>query len=272
MKAIHQLYHPSQPSINYEARDFVSYKEIAPDSLLRPYIYCYWQLATQEKLVDNFVYRVVSDGCIDILFETNRLDNSFITGFSSSYLSYELGQQFNYFGVRFLPAGFPQFFGIPASELTNQFLELHHFLPALSDLIAQNLTSGHDLNQISSFFNGYFLSELKKLQMDIGGDKRVLAAMSEILESRGSVAINQLDVGLSERQMRRLFQFYFGESPKVFSKVVRFQNILRAKPSTESLRKNKIFYDVGYYDQAHFIKEFKHLYGVTPSTAFGRKE
>lgn len=81
---------------------------------------------------------------------------------------------------------------------------------------------------------------------------------------------NDLNTGISSRQLRRLFDFYIGDTAKTFSKVVRFQNILRANPSSQSLRQNKLFFDVGYYDQAHFIKEFKNFYGVTPSKAFGR--
>ena len=72
------------------------------------------------------------------------------------------------------------------------------------------------------------------------------------------------NIGISPRQLRRLFDFYIGSSPKTFSQVIRFQNILNAKPSAESLRKNKLFFDAGYYDQAHFIKEFKTMYGQTP--------
>ena len=79
-----------------------------------------------------------------------------------------------------------------------------------------------------------------------------------------------MNTGVSQRQLRRLFEFYIGDTAKTFAKVVRFQNILRAKPSSQSLRQNKLFFDVGYYDQAHFIKEFKNFYGVTPSKAFGR--
>ena len=75
---------------------------------------------------------------------------------------------------------------------------------------------------------------------------------------------------ISPRQLRRLFEYYIGDSTKTFSKVVRFQNILKAKPSTQSLRENKLFYDTGYFDQAHFIKDFKNFYGVTPGKVFGR--
>jgi len=79
-----------------------------------------------------------------------------------------------------------------------------------------------------------------------------------------------LETGVSARQLRRLFEYYMGDTPKTFSQVVRFQNILRAKPSSQSLRKNKLFFDVGFCDQARFIKNFKNFYGVTSSKAFGR--
>ena len=78
-----------------------------------------------------------------------------------------------------------------------------------------------------------------------------------------------LNTGISPRQLRRLFKYYIGDSAKTFAKVVRFQNILRAKPSKQSLQQNKLFYE-GYYDQAHFIKEFKNFYGVTPGVVYGR--
>ena len=92
-----------------------------------------------------------------------------------------------------------------------------------------------------------------------------------ILKNFGMVDVERdLNTGISARQLRRLFEFYIGDTAKTFSKVVRFQNILKSKPSSQSLRQNKLFFDSGYYDQSHFIKEFKNFYGVTPSKAFGR--
>jgi len=106
----------------------------------------------------------------------------------------------------------------------------------------------------------HFLSEYSKRK--IIADDRVFNALEIILKNRGVVNLKDLNTGLSPRQMRRLFHFYIGDSVKTFSKVVRFQNILQAKPSVQSLRQNKIYYDMGYYDQAHFVKEFKHFMAV----------
>ncbi|MEO0473375.1 MAG: helix-turn-helix domain-containing protein, partial [Bacteroidota bacterium] len=93
-----------------------------------------------------------------------------------------------------------------------------------------------------------------------------------IFTHKGNLDIRHIDTGLSPRQLRRWFHHYYGESPKVFSKVVRFQELLRAKPSAQSLKAHKIYFDHGYYDQAHFIKEFRHFYGKTPNQALAEKE
>jgi len=124
-------------------------------------------------------------------------------------------------------------------------------------------------DMMAALFDQWFLGVLTAVSFD--EDNRLYEAIGIILQQSGVLNVEaDLDTGISPRQLRRLFEFYIGDTPKVFSKVVRFQNILRAKPSTQSLRNNKLFFDVGYYDQAHFIKEFRNFYGVTPSKAFGR--
>ncbi|MEP3387483.1 MAG: helix-turn-helix domain-containing protein [Reichenbachiella sp.] len=265
------LFYPQQPTIAYEARKNISYKEVSPHENLKEYIYCYWRLKTSEKLDSPFIYRVVSDGCVDILFEATSLDRIFITGFSKSFLQYDLGIVFDYIGIRFLPGGFPQLFNISAVELIDQFLDLSEFSPKLSAVIGQSWIKQEGLNHYRSVFDQIFLEIITNGASLITPDSRVINAMIEILKSGGGTDIKSLDVGLSERQLRRVFQFYYGVSPKAFCQVVRFQNILRAKPSMGSLKKSKVFYTLGYYDQAHFIKEFKNFYGVTPTQAFGRQ-
>ena len=117
--------------------------------------------------------------------------------------------------------------------------------------------------------DAYFLEILENSSFD--HDARLYGAIEIILQKSGVVDIeSDLNTGISSRQLRRLFEFYIGDSAKTFSKIVRFQNILKAKPSSQSLRQNKLFFNVGYYDQAHFIKEFRNFYGVTPGKAFGR--
>lgn len=265
---IRGLYVPVQPTVKQSA-ERVTYREFLPDVALQGFIYCYWRLQTTVPLDDPFIYRVVADGCIDIFFELNNPAESFVMGFCKKYTEFPLENSFDYIGVRFLPTMFPQLFKINAAELSNRFENLDVVTPGTARFITSAFETGLPVTEIKHRFDDYFLHLATSI--DFNHDARFYGALSVILQNFGMLNVEKdLDTGLSPRQLRRLFEHYIGDSAKTFSQVVRFQNILRAKPSQQSLRENKLFYDNGYYDQAHFIKEFKNLYGVTPGKAFGR--
>lgn len=265
---IRQLYNPIQPTVKQSA-DNVTYSEFFPNIELQNFIYCYWQLKTTKTLSEQFNYRVVADGCIDIFFELNNPKDSYVMGFCKKFTEFPLDNSFNYIGVRFLPTMFPQLFKVNAKELSNKFEHLDNVIPTTSKFIKNNLNADLSAGEIKNVFDNYFIQLVSSTTFD--SDNRLYEAIQIILKKFGVIAIeHDLNTGISSRQLRRLFEFYIGDTAKTFSNVVRFQNILKAKPSSQSLRQNKLFFDVGYYDQAHFIKEFKNFYGVTPSKAFGR--
>lgn len=256
------MYGPVQPTVKQSA-DHVRYEEALPAPALSNLIYCYWRLQTLAPLNEPFHYRVVADGCIDIFFELNNPAESFVMGFCKQYTEFPLYHTFDYIGIRFFPSIFPQLYKIDASELSDRFESLHTVIPLTADFISNQFNDRQSFDQINETLNTYFLELTSQCEMD--NDKRFYNALNIILNNQGMVHIEkELDTGLSARQLRRLFEYYIGDSAKTFSKVVRFQNILRAKPSKQSLIQNKLFLETGYYDQAHFIKEFKTLYGITP--------
>lgn len=265
---IRTLYNPIQPTVKQSA-DNVSYFEFLPEIKLQPFIFCYWQLKTTHTLSEQFNYRVVADGCIDIYFELNNPIENYVMGFCKMFTEFPLENTFNYVGVRFLPTMFSQLFRINASELSNRFEHLNLVVPHLSEFIKSSFNEKQPQEEIKTLLDNFFLDQIIKTKIE--NDNRLYGAIEIILKNFGVLDVEkELSTGISTRQLRRLFDFYIGDSPKTFSQVVRFQNILKAKPSSQSLRQNKLFFDVGYYDQSHFIKEFKNFYGVTPSKAFGR--
>lgn len=265
---IRRLYRPVQPTVK-QAGQSVSYREVSPDDRLSTFIYCYWELKTKEILQDPFTYRVVADGCIDIFFQLDKPSENFVMGFCKKYTEFSLDNSFHYVGIRFLPTTFPSLFNLNAKELSNRFERLEIVLNETSQYITDNFSASDNFEKIKFKLDTYFINIIAKVNASF--DSRFQNALNVILKNFGVVNVQtDLDVGLSQRQLRRYFEFYIGDTAKTFSQVVRFQNILNAKPSTQSLRHNKIFFDLGYYDQAHFIKEFKNFYGVTPSKAFGR--
>lgn len=265
---IHNLYKPVQPAVKpgHDTRNII-YREVRPDTRLQRFIYCYWQLKTETPLDEPFTYRVVADGCIDIFFDNSNPEENFLMGFSTAYKSFGLGHSFSYTGIRFLPASFPQLFKIDASDLTNRFEYLGQVAPDISGFISDRFDESNGLKMIKSSFDGFFLNIINN--SDFHPDIRIQNALEVILGKRGNLRIEKdLNIGLSHRQLRRLFNQYIGAPVKTFSKIARFQNCLMRTNPGRKLHTDNSYFDAGYYDQAHFIKEFKTLYGITPAGIF----
>lgn len=99
---IRSLYTPVQPAV-IGTNGEVSYIELPPDAQLQDFIYCYWNLKTIKPLDDIYNYRVVADGCIDIVFNCTNYDETYIMGYCNSFVKIGIDKEFNYFGIRLLP-------------------------------------------------------------------------------------------------------------------------------------------------------------------------
>ena len=266
LKAIRNYYKPIQPTVKAD-NNIIVYQETKPGKAIENFVYCFWQLKTFQTLKTPFIYRVVSDGCIDIFFDHNRPIDNYIMGFCRKYTAFPIGKEFDYIGIRFLPSALPLLFGINAKKLSNQSQELIHILPNFSKWIKNELTINLSYESIIALLNHKLETLIEPQKFDF--DARFYKALKMIFQKKGFLDIEKdLDTGLSPRQLRRIFNFYIGTTPKAFSNVVRFQNILNAEPSIRSLKEDKLYFDLGFFDQAHFIKTFKTFYGLTPSEAF----
>lgn len=261
--SIRHLYSPVQPSVQKRGRD-VSYREFLPDPRLQNIIYCYWQLKTERRLEKSFHYRVAADGCMDIFFECGEPSESFVAGFKDTYTGFPLERSFNYIGIRFLPAAFSQLFRINASELSGSVELLENVAPEISGFIRNTFEIPGKPKPLQPVFDEYFLNRVRNT--DPKSDARLYTALEGILQARGNLRIEKdLDIYLSKRQLRRLFNNHIGGTPKSFSRIIRFQHLL--KSATSPVPHKLSFLDAGYSDQAHFIREFRNFYGSTPTRA-----
>jgi AraC-like DNA-binding protein len=266
LKIIREHYKPIQPTVSANDNE-ISYQEIQPDKEIENFVYCFWQLKTQKHLNKDYNYRVVSDGCIDIFFDHKQPTENFVMGFCRKFIQFPIGKEFEYMGIRFLPSAFPHLFGVDAKTLSNQSQKLNKILPGFSEWINSEIKSADSFENIIKILNRKIARFLKN--QDINYDPRFLDSLTLIFQRNGYLDTEKdLNTGLSPRQLRRIFNFYIGTTAKSFSNVVRFQHILNTKPSRQSLKADKLYFDVGFFDQAHFIKNFKTFYGVTPSEAF----
>lgn len=267
MEFIKNHYVPIQPTVT-PVNGTVAYREIRPNKDIENFVYCFWQLKTRRELNKPFIYRVVSDGCIDIFFNHNKPIENYVMGFCRKYTEFSIGKVFDYIGIRFFPSSFPLLFGIQAKTLSNQSQKLDTILTDFSKWITSEIAPSDAFEVVAEQLNEKLINISQKQKPKY--DQRFYNALQLIFQKHGFIDTEKdLDTGLSPRQMRRIFNFYIGTTAKTFSNVVRFQYILNAKPSVKSLKNNKLYYDVGFFDQAHFIKNFKTFYGITPTKAFG---
>lgn len=262
---IRQMYQPLQPAPSM-AQGNITYNELPPDQRLQEFIYCYWQIRTKEPLEHTFRYRVVADGCIDIFFNLENTNKNFAMGFSNGYTEFTLPRTFNYAGIRFLPAAFSRIFRMNASELTDQYASLDAIAPETAGFISNALYADAMLPQLKIAMDSYFLDRINRAAIE--SDPRICQALFIIFKRRGNIHLaKDLNIGLSRRQLRRLFNRNVGGSIKTFSRVVRFQHVLNTMQASQNYTGYQLP-DAGYYDQSHFIKEFKTFYGQTPSDIF----
>lgn len=99
-------------------------------------------------------------------------------------------------------------------------------------------------------------------------DKLVLAALALIHKNKGNIRIKELteQLFISQSPLEKRFRQAVGASPKKFASIVRLKNVIQHYDSANSLA--ALGYETGFYDQAHFIKEFKVFTGETPEKFF----
>ena len=264
---IRQVFHPVQPQ--GQSNENILVLEALPDLPLQSFIWCYWEIKSCQPLSDDFSCKIASDGCIDIIVNLNNPKENYVMGVYDKCTTYLLGASFHYAGVRFLPGMFSYLFSVNASEISNSVEGIDSVHLKTAKFLIESIQPGSSISDFRHLFDKYFLKNL--LQIDQRFDNQVYEALMIILKKSGSINIQKdihKSVGVSPRHLRRLFDFYIGHNIKSFIRVVRFQNYLRAQLESKANSAERLYYD-SYYDQAHFIKEFKTFCGETPKSALG---
>jgi len=106
----------------------------------------------------------------------------------------------------------------------------------------------------------FLLSQLKNIQTD----KLITEAVKLIYQSNGTIRIKELNEKLfiSQSPFEKRFRKIVGTTPKKFASIIRFNKVLETLDKSKSL--TEICFENNFFDQAHFIKDFKHFTGDTP--------
>jgi AraC-like DNA-binding protein len=217
----------------------------------------YWLI--NWDLSEPFIQETLPYPCINMVFERGK---SGIFGIVTGKYTRKIEGKGQVFGIKFKPGAFHPFWCKPVSQLTNRAIAIEDVFGA-NDL-EQTLFSLPDVPEQIKRVEALLLT---KNPMP---DEAILT-VNRIIESIASdwSIINVDDVvarfHMSKRTLQRLFSQYVGVSPKWVIQRYRLQEAAERLANGEYKDWARLALDLGYFDQAHFIKDFKNIIGVTPA-------
>lgn len=257
------LYQPVQPAIG-DARTGLCYREFEPHPLLSEFILCYWTLSSSGKNGD-FRYKGIPDGCVDIFFNSNDFLSPLLVGIVKEPRYGRRQGIINFFGVRFLPGQIQKFFDMPLNGIYDRAVSFREICRNDFIQIEEKIYSADSIAWKINILNQYFITKAGCIKKTIPND--FTYCLNRIYLTGGNISVEVLakEILITPRHLRRIFNNETGISPKQFIKVVRFQNTLKQLSLSNYSGLHSALAN-GFYDQSHFYKDFKTLYGSIPST------
>ena len=248
--------------------------ESHPD--LQPLIKCHWVLEVPAD-VNAERQRIIPDGCLELIFMLGDDVKRFTKGdeFIIQPRAMVIGQItepffiqptgfVNCFATRFYPYGFANFSSVPIINLENKETPIEFLFgeEAASELKEQ-IAKATDTNTRISVVENFLLTRLRNRTII---DSIVKNTIDAIMSTSGSASIKSVlkNDASKRRQLERKFIKQIGLSPKQLGRVIRMQAALHSMLNKQSESFTSIAYESEYYDQAHFIKDFKDFTGITP--------
>lgn len=254
----------------------MGYETYIPSDPLKPFIRSF---AIQEA-AEEATYRVLPDTGIVVGFQYKgrlfrvengspaALDTSGLSGLADHSRTFRNLPGTGTILVFFKEAGAAPFFRQPLHEVFRESVSLDNFLLrsellCLEEQLVEAPTNPERIARLERFFIGRMAT--------VEPDRLVLAALALIHQNKGNIRIRDLagQLHTSQSPLEKRFRSAVGASPKKFASIVRLKNVLRQYSPTGSL--TGLGYEAGFYDQAHFIREFKSFTGETPEDFFGRR-
>jgi AraC-like DNA-binding protein len=195
------------------------------------------------------------------------LSRSGVTGLQTSPRRFQARPDTRTVLVVLEPAAGFLLLGHPMDELAERHAGLGTLVPeALLRPLQDDLPEAGTAQGRAAAVQSFLLSLLRRSSPRSAPHPAVRAMLDRILRQRGASLIEPLvrEVGISRRQIERLFLQQVGLGPKRFSALVRFDAVLRRLPEADRSSWADLALDAGYADQPHLIREFTRHAGMSP--------
>jgi AraC-like DNA-binding protein len=261
----------------------MNYYTIPPPARLSEYVQFFWVLEGSASVETPFYHRVFAESSPEWIFyckgqfevnvtgsDWDKTPPSCISGQMQRCKKLYTLNDFCLFGVYLFPYAIPAIFNLPAHALSDQTVDTATLLGAVGQMLEQKMLEASDHRQRAILISQFMLQRLAKNRET---ESPVFASIRQILFSSAALSIPALvdDCYLSRRQFERKFNHYAGYSPKQFQRIARFNTIIKGfEQRPKSLTEMAL--NCGYYDQSHFIHDFRLFSGYNPKAFFTQQK
>ena len=252
------------------------YREVVPDRRLRPFVKCLWMLDHDYANSFHDHEQLWADAHTELIFSTGERyfqrirshivwapANLVVGPYQRDLQLYSRGRT-SFVAARFWPWGFHAFSKIPMLDLKNTVSSCHQALGPAMELLGAELAAIERLDARIAPLEQALLNALDTVEAP-ELDSRPIA--KEILAAHGVIRTGELarKHRIHPRRMERVFLEEIGVSAKVFARIVRFNHAKRAIEQKPDIDLLWLAHECGYADQSHFTRNFREMFGITPS-------
>ena len=251
----------------------MKYQEYPPHSILKDIVKCFWILEADHP--SESIQEVVPDGCVELIFNfgspyvlmtatgSYSLPIASVVGFQNKTLQFQVTGTVKVVAARLFAWG--------ALAILKQDIQMFtHEVRAAGegwDKLVQNLESQvkqEQYEQAATLLQEYLIEDALIQTYPL---KHIHAAARLLHYTQGQYRIDELAdyCHLSVRQLERGFREVVGVSPKELARTLRFDRAKTRLMFDPDVDLTRLAQDCGYFDQAHFIKDFRAFAGKTPT-------
>lgn len=247
------LWHSSPPGPYRHVR-------YAPPETLTDWVEHFWLEDWDFQKSASQSREILPHPSVQLVFAHGR---SRIFGVQLSRFVRQLSGKDRVLGIKFRPGAFYPFFRQPVCSIASRAISAAQVFPNAEAAEEEVLGQRSDLDMVdvaARFLEAHVPSQ-DRLTRSAG------RAVEEIVENRGVTRVQDLvaRLGTSERTLQRLFRRYVGASPRWIIKRYRIYEALGRLSVARPADFVALAQSLGYFDQAHFINDFKRLVGCAPS-------
>jgi AraC-like DNA-binding protein len=255
----------------------MEFTHFAPSDILKPYVKCYYIFESDADI--EFEDTVFPSGNMEVIFNLgagsweSSVDSQFLKtpsvelwGQITKPLAIRSRGKHTMLGIRFLPHAAACFFNDEPGVFNDQVADFSAIIGNPVKILHAQLLETTATNSRIALIESFLVKRLALNEKKVSKLDKVATILTSIKKDPEESNISAIasTYGITARYLHKLIYQHTGLSPKSFNKINRFQLSLKLIAKNDQPL-TAIAYDCGYFDQSHFIRDFKSFTGVTPS-------